>query len=335
MSATHIPNIYTCTTQNAVLNFTLSLKKQTKQPSNRQQVLVPSLLAALCLMGCMIDRAGSDEEIAEEQVANEEEAPAVACSNEGETCDDQNPCTSGDSCQQGVCKGTALDCSRLDDECSIGVCDVQTGMCETSPINEGMSCEGHDPCTSSGQCEAGSCIGGGDPPVDKVRLNEVYGGSTDYIELINTGECTVNLQGVTVRWSYGAACGANDGKLGSYTFDSTTLAPSAVYRIVDDASGLGSNESYVGGNLCDNPVTGAWLSLCEGDCVDTCDNLLDYFEKDGSGTLLEDPPACATFTNPLDVSGSGDSDSVQRVAFTNPPNAGVGSDWTIATYTRD
>ncbi|MFZ5443528.1 MAG: hypothetical protein ACOZQL_26210 [Myxococcota bacterium] len=48
---------------------------------------------------------------------------------EGTACDDHAACTTGDVCREGVCAGTTLDCSQLNDACHYGRCDERTGQC--------------------------------------------------------------------------------------------------------------------------------------------------------------------------------------------------------------
>ncbi len=52
---------------------------------------------------------------------------------DGGSCDDLNPCTEGDTCTDGVCDGTPLDCSHLSSSCLPGVCNPETGLCEGPP----------------------------------------------------------------------------------------------------------------------------------------------------------------------------------------------------------
>lgn len=80
--------------------------------------------------------------------------------HEGEPCDDQNPCTSSESCQSGQCIGTLLDCSSLDSDCQIGACNPVNGLCEPVAANEGGSCDDANECTVAEICTAGVCSGG-------------------------------------------------------------------------------------------------------------------------------------------------------------------------------
>ncbi|MBN1514172.1 MAG: hypothetical protein JXB13_19300, partial [Phycisphaerae bacterium] len=55
--------------------------------------------------------------------------------------------------------GQPLDCTHLDSECTLGVCDSGTGQCVALPANEAGPCDDGDPCTEGDQCVAGVCIG--------------------------------------------------------------------------------------------------------------------------------------------------------------------------------
>jgi hypothetical protein len=78
--------------------------------------------------------------------------------NEGAQCDDGDPCTAWGTCTNGTCaKGTPIDCSFLDGECSAGICDPQTG-CVVQVLNNGTTCDPglFNPCMT-GVCNNGSC----------------------------------------------------------------------------------------------------------------------------------------------------------------------------------
>jgi hypothetical protein len=73
-------------------------------------------------------------------------------------CDDGDPCTVDTTCRpSGLCRGSAVDCSHLDDVCEQGVCDG--GSCVTE-ILEGEVCDDGDFCTVDTTCLAdGTCSG--------------------------------------------------------------------------------------------------------------------------------------------------------------------------------
>jgi hypothetical protein len=78
--------------------------------------------------------------------------------NDGGQCDDNDPCTLAGVCVSGTCtKGSPIDCSVFNGQCSVGICDPVMG-CKPSPLNDGSSCDDAkgNPC-STGQCTQGSC----------------------------------------------------------------------------------------------------------------------------------------------------------------------------------
>jgi hypothetical protein len=55
-------------------------------------------------------------------------------------CDDKNPCTEGDACQEGKClAGKAKDCDD-DDPCTLDSCNVNSGKCVSTPIPGCVAC---------------------------------------------------------------------------------------------------------------------------------------------------------------------------------------------------
>ena len=83
-----------------------------------------------------------------------------ACSADSE-CDDGLFCNGVETCQSGVCvPGTPVDCSSLNDQCNVGVCEETSDSCVTQPANEGSSCEDGLFCNVGETCQAGSCAGG-------------------------------------------------------------------------------------------------------------------------------------------------------------------------------
>ncbi|MFH1107984.1 MAG: CotH kinase family protein [Planctomycetota bacterium] len=79
---------------------------------------------------------------------------------DGQPCDDQDRCTLADTCVNGACAGSAMDCSWLGGTCYVGACDPVTGACRTAPANEGGACDDGDACTTTDTCNEGACTGG-------------------------------------------------------------------------------------------------------------------------------------------------------------------------------
>lgn len=80
--------------------------------------------------------------------------------NDGIECDDNNKCTVGDHCWNGMCaSGLQKDCSHYDSICSIGVCDTVTGNCISMDRNNNMACDDGFMCTTNDRCQSGTCTG--------------------------------------------------------------------------------------------------------------------------------------------------------------------------------
>lgn len=101
--------------------------------------------------------AGSD-------AASRDAGPSELCDNaaDGTACFDGNPCTFGDRCNGGSCVGEPLDCKALNDDCSDGVCDPETGGCAFGPIRVSNTCDDANACTDNDRCTedpANRCVG--------------------------------------------------------------------------------------------------------------------------------------------------------------------------------
>ncbi|MFT7622726.1 MAG: hypothetical protein ACI9WU_001901 [Myxococcota bacterium] len=73
-------------------------------------------------------------------------------------CDDGDPCSVVDTCQQGACFGVAKDCDD-GDVCTADACDPGLAQgCTHSPDN-GLDCDDGEPCTDPDSCQGGVCDG--------------------------------------------------------------------------------------------------------------------------------------------------------------------------------
>jgi len=76
------------------------------------------------------------------------------------------PCEAdGDLCTADHCDGMGscvfladVDCSGLDDQCNIGICDAASGTCDTIPRPDGTVCERDENSCTFDVCEAGNCV---------------------------------------------------------------------------------------------------------------------------------------------------------------------------------
>lgn len=92
-----------------------------------------------------------------------------ACTNAGgawawrldTTCDDGDPCTFGERCVVGTCRGTPNPCD--DTACLVRTCNG-TGSCDEAP-RVAEACDDGDACTVGTTCDAAGVCGGGGPAV--------------------------------------------------------------------------------------------------------------------------------------------------------------------------
>ena len=125
---------------------------------------------------------------------------------DGTICNDGDPCTENDTCQRGNCVGRApLDCTDLDDECNVGVCNPATGQCEQEPrdcnLNDTPDCDDIEDKTSMDcdgnsipdECDIADCPPG-DPDCADCNTNDI----PDECDIAdcdgnpNCGDCNVN-----------------------------------------------------------------------------------------------------------------------------------------------
>ncbi len=80
---------------------------------------------------------------------------------DGTPCSDGLFCTPTDQCIDGTCTGSGtIDCTGLDNQCNVGVCDEDEDGCAPAPANEGGACSDGLFCTENETCTSGVCGGG-------------------------------------------------------------------------------------------------------------------------------------------------------------------------------
>jgi hypothetical protein len=88
---------------------------------------------------------------------------AVADAPAGTSCDDGSFCSDGDACDGfGTCAAgpDEPDCTGLDDQCNVGICDSLADACEPNPLPPGTPCDDGDAGTTNDECDgSGACAG--------------------------------------------------------------------------------------------------------------------------------------------------------------------------------
>jgi von Willebrand factor type A domain-containing protein len=81
---------------------------------------------------------------------------------DGSPCSDNDACSSGENCQNGLCvPGTPINCED-NNECTADSCSKNSDQCAHDPVTPGTSCDDGDICTVDGKCgdddDEGKCI---------------------------------------------------------------------------------------------------------------------------------------------------------------------------------
>jgi Tol biopolymer transport system component len=213
-------------------------------------------------------------------------------------CNDNNNCTTNDTCANNICKGTPTQCDDGNACNGIEVCDPATGLCiPTAPPNcddlnpcttDGCDsasgcfnnpntdpCDDGDLCTTGDTCGGGSCTGTPVPCTDGNACNGLEACDP------GTGLC---LGGVPPNCDDGNAC----------TDDGCDSASGCFHTIndanpCDDANACTSPDACTGG-VCGGPLTPAAV-LCNAGDGEPCNG--DEACDPATGACLPGtPPTC-------------------------------------------
>jgi hypothetical protein len=158
----------------------------------------------------------------------------------------------------GVISCRTMDCSELDDECSVGMCDPDTVTCISLPRADGSACGSAtlDDCTAPDECQAGVCVPNDQPEGTDCGDQGVACHLDDACD--GHGQCTDN----GVR-PVGTACGsaAENGCTAPDSCDELGVCQPNNAAVDTPCTDLGQEL----GVLCKND------DLCDGNgqCVDT------------------------------------------------------------------
>ncbi|MHC5111994.1 MAG: hypothetical protein ACYTHJ_19195 [Planctomycetota bacterium] len=182
----------------------------------------------------------------------------------GTTCDDGVNCTTQDTCDgAGTCGGMTLDCSGLDNPCTIGACNESTGTCEPDFLPSGAACDDGSACTSADQCDgAGNCGG-----------KEVICDNNDPCLVFTCNDANGNCESTPARagtaCNDGNLCTVNDacdgaGTCGGSPVDCTGLDNDCTTGVCDPADGSCNPVFANAGTSCDDANACTESDACDG-----------------------------------------------------------------------
>jgi len=207
---------------------------------------------------------------------NELAAPECSIDND---CNDDLFCNGVETCQAGVCQsGNSTDCSVLNDQCTVGVCDEATDSCVEQSSNEGLSCNDGLFCNQGETCQSGVCAGGS--ALDCVGGNNscVTGSCNEATDSCNNSPV---LNGTPC--SDGQFCTINDVCIAGLCGGSARDCSDSVSCTVDSCNEI--SDSCV--NAPDNTVCNDG-SFCNG--AETCDAVLGC--QSGTPPVVDDGVGC-------------------------------------------
>ncbi len=179
------------------------------------------------------------------------------CSNplllDGTLCDDGNPCTLTDTCQDGTCLGGNPVLCPAQDTCHFaGVCNPATGLCPLLPKPDGLPCNDGSQCTQVDSCQGGVCAGAS--PVICTALDGCHdAGVCDAA----TGLCSNPPKANGTACDDGDACTPTDACesglcVGTNPATCTALDACHAAGVCDPVTGTCSNPPKADGTACDD-----------------------------------------------------------------------------------
>ena len=195
-------------------------------------------------------------------------------------CDTGDLCLAG-TCSLGICIGTQVDCSVLDDACATGVCQGATGACAKEASAQGTPCDSGDPC-APGICTDGACV---PQPINCESLDSpcqegvCVNGTCTLQDRSNVGDCFNGANPCTPGVCLGGTCTPTP-------VNCTSLNTQCTIGFCNVSTGLCESGAQPG-LLCDdgNVTTVNDTCLASGACIGVVpvDTTISS-QSDGGGT---------------------------------------------------
>jgi MYXO-CTERM domain-containing protein len=186
----------------------------------------------------------------------------------GTVCNDNNPCTQGDTCTGGVCGGAAVVCAALDGCHAAGACNPATGQCSNPLKPDGSACSDNNGCTQTDTCQSGVCVGSMPvmcPPPDACHV----AGACD----VSTGMCSNPPKLDGTACDDGNSCTQSDICLGGMCTGGNPVvcpAPDGCHDAptCNPMTGVCDNPAKADGSPCDDGNPCSQTDTCQaGICV--------------------------------------------------------------------
>jgi concanavalin A-like lectin/glucanase superfamily protein len=190
-------------------------------------------------------------DVAETCTGTSPSCPADQKAPDGSPCDDHNPCTQTDVCQNGTCIGSNPIVCSASDQCHVaGTCDPATGTCSNPAAANGTACNDGNACTRTDTCQSGACVGSN--PVTCTASDQCHvAGTCDPA----TGACSNPAAADGTACNDGNACTRTDtcqsgACVGSNPVTCTASDQCHVAGTCDPMTGICSNPVAPDGTTC-------------------------------------------------------------------------------------
>src|SRR5439155_1084105 len=184
----------------------------------------------------------------------------------GTTCDDNNACTSRETCQDGTCGSptSTVTCTALD-QCHVaGTCN-NAGVCSNPNKEDGSTSYDNNACTSGEACQSGTC-GSPTSTVTCTALDQCHvAGTCDK----TTGVCSNPNKANGTTCNDNNACTSGEtcqsGTCGSptSTVTCTALDQCHVAGMCDTTTGVCWNPNKANGSTCNDDNACTWGETCQ------------------------------------------------------------------------
>ncbi len=230
---------------------------------------------------------------------------------DGTACGNNGMCVEGSCVETNLCDGVV--CDDTGNECTVAMCNMQTGSCDTMNVPDGTMCnsdagacsggecvtnnlcDGVD-CTSSNQCvddgacdpADGTCIAGANVPADVACDQDggtVCDGNGACVECNNIGQCTSDSNECTVATCEAGQCGMANVADGTACADATGACSGGVCMTNDLCQGVDCTSS----NQC---VDDGMCDPADGTCTPGSNKAADTACTDGGGSVCDGAGAC-------------------------------------------
>jgi hypothetical protein len=197
---------------------------------------------------------------------------SYAAKANGTACNDGNPCTVVDTCQNGVCAaGSPVTCTASDSCHDAGACDSATGQCSNPAKANGSTCGAGQIC-NGGACAAGCWISG-----TYYASGTVNGACQSCQPSVSTTSWSNIAEGTgcgTGMYCHGGACAAGCWIDSTYyaanALNSSNTCQSCLPSVSPTAwSSLATGTSCSDGNACTTGET-CLAGACQGGTVNAC-----------------------------------------------------------------